>query len=71
MTNCTQSLAKPIGARSGSLSRLVGTLTARYLNWRRRRRDRAVLLRHPEYLLRDIGLERREIDGAVRGRRFH
>jgi uncharacterized protein YjiS (DUF1127 family) len=42
----------------------------RWRLWRRIRRDEAWLLRQPEYLLHDIGLERREIGAVVRNGRF-
>lgn len=70
MTNCTESLTQPIGAQNGSFARLLAMLLAQYLSWRRRRRDQDALLRQPDYLLRDIGLERREIEIAVRGDRL-
>jgi uncharacterized protein YjiS (DUF1127 family) len=49
------------------LSRLLGDLAARWQNRRRRRRDLAVLAGQPDYLLKDIGLARHEIEHAVRG----
>lgn len=67
MTSYIGTLARPVGRRSAALPRLLGHLTARFLNWRRRRRDHAALMRQPDYLLRDIGIERREIHGALRG----
>ncbi len=70
MTNYIVSLAKPMGRSGGSLPHLLAALSAQYLAWRRRRRDQEALLRQPDYLLRDIGLERREIEVAVRGGRF-
>jgi uncharacterized protein YjiS (DUF1127 family) len=60
-------LARPVGRHSAALPRLLGHLAAQFLKWRRRRRDQAALMRQPAYLLRDIGLERHEIDGALRG----
>jgi len=68
MTNTIGSVAKPIGQRSASLPRLLKLLAARWRNGRRRRRDHADLMRQPEYLLRDIGIERHEIDRLFRGR---
>jgi uncharacterized protein YjiS (DUF1127 family) len=70
MTNYIGSLAKPMGRRSAALPRLLSQLAAGWRNGRRRRRDHADLLRQPEYLLRDIGLERHEI-GAVLRRARH
>jgi uncharacterized protein YjiS (DUF1127 family) len=68
MTNYIGALAQPIGRRGAMLPQLAGRLLAAYLGWRRRRRDQRALMRQPDYLLRDIGLERREIDAALRGR---
>lgn len=68
MTNYIGALAGPIGRRGAMLPQLAGRLVAAYLAWVRRRRDQSALLRQPDYLLRDIGLERREIDAALRGR---
>jgi len=50
-------------ASHGVLARLV----ERFLRWRRIRRDEALLLKQPEYMLRDIGIGRAEIEIAVRG----
>jgi uncharacterized protein YjiS (DUF1127 family) len=68
MTNYIGSLAKPVGQRGAALPRLLGLLAARWSSGRRRRRDHADLMRQPEYLLRDIGIERHEIDRLFRGR---
>ncbi len=68
MTNYIGALARPIGRRGAMLPQLAGRLVAAYLDRLRRRRDRSALLRQPDYLLRDIGLERHEIDAALRGR---
>ncbi len=45
---------------------LLEELFARWQLWRRVRRDEAWLKRQPDYLLRDIGLERSDIDRALR-----
>ena len=73
MTNYIGTLAKPMRAQNGSLSQRSRVLFGRFMNWRRRRRDQAALLRQPDYLLRDIGIERHEIESAVQGRHriFH
>jgi uncharacterized protein YjiS (DUF1127 family) len=68
MTSYIGSLVRPRDRQSAALSRLLGRLTAKVLNWRRRRRDYAVLMGQPDYMLRDIGLARQDIEGAVRGR---
>jgi uncharacterized protein YjiS (DUF1127 family) len=68
MANCIGSLAKPMDRRRALLPRLLGQAVAQWLNWSRRRRDHADLMRQPEYLLRDIGMERHEIERLLRGR---
>jgi uncharacterized protein YjiS (DUF1127 family) len=68
MTNCIGSLEKPMGRRRALLPRLLDQAAAQWRNWTRRRRDRADLMRQPEYLLRDIGMERHEIERLLRGR---
>ncbi len=49
---------------------LIQDWIARYLLWRRVRRDEAWLKRQPDYLLRDIGLDRGEIGAALRAGRY-
>jgi len=49
---------------------LIQDWIARYLLWRRVRRDEAWLKRQPDYLLRDIGLDRGDIGTAVRAGRY-
>ena len=59
--------------RSNTVAEQPGLLEswfARWQLWRRTRRDEAWLRRQPTYLLRDIGLERSEIDRALRTARF-
>ena len=68
MTNYIGSLSKPMGRRNALLPRLLSQMVARWLNARRRRRDHADLMRQPEYLLRDIGMERHEIERLLQGR---
>ncbi|GAB2177771.1 DUF1127 domain-containing protein [Dongia sp. agr-C8] len=68
MTNYIGALAKPMGRRSAMLPLLASQLYTFYLGWRRRRRDQTALMRQPDYLLRDIGIERHEIEPALRGR---
>jgi uncharacterized protein YjiS (DUF1127 family) len=68
MTNCIGSLTKPMDRRRAFLPRLLGQIDAQWLSARRRRRDHADLMRQPEYLLRDIGMERHEIERLLRGR---
>jgi len=46
---------------------LLARLLERFLRWRRIRRDEALLLKQPDYMLRDIGIGRAEIEIAVRG----
>ena len=71
MTNYIGSLAKPMGRHSAALPQLLGGMATLLRNWRRRRRDRNALMRQPEYLLRDIGLERHEIERAMHGRPYY
>jgi len=68
MTNYIAGLARPVRRHSTVLSQLMGAMATRLRNWRRRRRDQNALMRQPEYLLRDIGLERRDLERALRGR---
>jgi len=58
-------LARPMGRPSAALHRILGHLMAQVLSWHRRRRDRNALMSQPDYLLRDIGIERRDIDAAL------
>jgi uncharacterized protein YjiS (DUF1127 family) len=67
MTSYIGALARPMSRHGAMLSRLLGDLAARWQNRRRRRRDLAVLAGQPDYLLKDIGLARHEIEHAVRG----
>jgi uncharacterized protein YjiS (DUF1127 family) len=69
----TESAMKPIklaarteihGAR---LPEFFKRTLAQCLRWNRRRRDEALLQAQPDYMLRDIGLGRSEIEAAVRG----
>jgi uncharacterized protein YjiS (DUF1127 family) len=55
--------------RSNAVAQQPGMLKgwfARWQLWRRMRRDEAWLKRQPDYLLRDVGLERNEINRALR-----
>ena len=67
MTSYIGTLARPIGRPSAALHRMLGRFAAQARDWRRRRRDHAALIDQPDYLLRDIGLARHEIESAVRG----
>jgi uncharacterized protein YjiS (DUF1127 family) len=65
--------AQALATRSNRVARRPGFFQgwfARWQLWRRVRRDEAFLKRQPDYLLRDIGLERREIGTVVRRGRF-
>ena len=68
MTSYIGTLARPMGRHGAALPRMLGHLAVHFRNWRKRRRDQAALMRQPSYLLRDIGLERHEIERALRGR---
>jgi uncharacterized protein YjiS (DUF1127 family) len=71
MTNYIAALARPMSRRSAALPQLLGSMATLVGNWRRRRRDQNALMRQPEYLLRDIGLERHEIERALHGRPYY
>ena len=61
--------AHALMTRSNAMAKQPGLLQglfARWRLWRRLRRDEAWLKRQPAYLLRDIGLERSEINRALR-----
>lgn len=45
-------------------------LLAAYLHWRRLRRDERFLLGQPDHILKDMGIARADIEGAIRGT-FH
>ena len=68
MTNYIAALARPVSRHSAALPQMLGSMATLVGNWRRRRRDQNALMRQPEYLLRDIGIERHEIDRLFRGR---
>jgi len=71
MTSYIGSLARPMHERSAALPRVLRQVYAQWLNWRRRRRDQIALQLQPDYLLRDIGIERHEIERALRGRPYY
>ncbi|WP_459856341.1 DUF1127 domain-containing protein [Dongia sp. agr-C8] len=61
--------AHALATRSNRVAARPGLLQewfARWQLWRRVRRDEAWLRRQPDYLLRDIGIERGEIGRTVR-----
>jgi uncharacterized protein YjiS (DUF1127 family) len=70
MTDSIFSVAKPIARHGKALPMLLAALCLRWMRWQRRRRDQAALLRQPDYLLRDIGIERRDVERAIRGERM-
>jgi uncharacterized protein YjiS (DUF1127 family) len=72
MSNSSGSAA----ARSAGARSHIGVITKpgvlrrwimRWLRHHRMRRDEALLARQPDYMLRDIGIGRGEIEAAVRG----
>jgi len=71
MTNYIADLAQPVRRHSATLPQLLGNVAAQLRNWRQRRRDQNALMRQPEYLLRDIGIERHEIERALHGRPYY
>jgi len=71
MTNYIGALARPMGRSSAILPQLARQALTALRNWRRRNRDRVALQGQPDYLLRDIGLERHEIERALHGRPYY
>ena len=61
-TTVENNAAKPFG--------LLMRLIAHWHRWQRLRRDKALLLSQPDYLLRDIGIDRNEIEAMIRGNRL-
>jgi uncharacterized protein YjiS (DUF1127 family) len=61
--------AQAVATRSNRVAARPGLIQewfARWQIWRRVRRDEAWLKRQPDYLLKDIGLDRSEIGTVVR-----
>jgi uncharacterized protein YjiS (DUF1127 family) len=61
--------ARALATRSNRVAprpSLLAEWFARFRLWRRVRRDEAWLKRQPDYLLKDIGLDRNEIGKVVR-----
>lgn len=46
----------------------VGGVLTRFIRWRQRRKGIAILHTMPDYLLKDIGISRGEIEQVARGR---
>lgn len=46
-----------------------GELLSQFVRWQQRRKGRALLHGMPDYLLKDIGISRGEIDQEARGQR--
>jgi uncharacterized protein YjiS (DUF1127 family) len=69
----TESAMKPIKLAAQTevqgtrFSDAFGHIMSGLMRWHRRRRDEALLQAQPDYMLRDIGLGRSEIEAAVRG----
>jgi len=49
---------------------VLGRLIARWQHRQRQRRDQTWLQSQPDYLLRDIGVSRAEIEAILRGARY-
>jgi uncharacterized protein YjiS (DUF1127 family) len=63
---------RPAADRTPSFGNVTDAITACWravLRHRATRRDAHFLLSQPDYILRDIGIGRGEIEAAVRGRR--
>ena len=61
--------ARALATRSNSIAKRPGLLEGmfvRWQSWRRMRRDENWLQSQPDYLLRDIGITRVEIDSIIR-----
>ncbi len=59
-------VAHPRHARTAISGNPVRRLAARLMAWEKRTNDARHMRELPDYLLRDIGLARAEIDGAIR-----
>lgn len=72
MSQMTASTATKLrGGAEPKPSGLLSRLFAAWLRRRQMRRDEMWLLRQPDYLLRDIGIDRSEIEAIVRrGQRY-
>jgi uncharacterized protein YjiS (DUF1127 family) len=68
MTQMTAAARKsmPMSATMPQSLGMFGRLLAGWQKRRQMRRDETWLLSQPDYLLRDIGISRREIDATIR-----
>jgi len=72
MTQMTDTARKAIrmSAATPQPFGLLGRLVARWLSRQRLRRDQSWLQRQPDYMLRDIGIGRSEIESIIRKGRY-
>ena len=59
---------RPSDRPDSPVPNVLQRLAAQWMRWRTVRRDEALLLKQSDYMLRDIGIGRAEIERAVRGR---
>ncbi len=70
MTQMTAATARKSMRLGSAMPQPLGFLVRLIARWQRRqrqRRDQAWLQSQPDYLLRDIGISRAEIEGILRG----
>ena len=78
MADIMEAAVKPIRTRQAAQHLAVKAATPKqpgllqrlalgWMRWRRVRRDEALLLSQPDYMLHDIGIGRSEIEMAIRG----
>jgi uncharacterized protein YjiS (DUF1127 family) len=72
MTQMTAAARKSVGlsAKIAQSLGLLGRLIARWQSRRRLRRDQTWLQSQPDYMLRDIGISRGEIETLIRRGRY-
>jgi uncharacterized protein YjiS (DUF1127 family) len=72
MTQMTAAARKSMRVSAAMLHSLgvLGRLIARWRRRQRQYRDRTWLQSQPDYLLRDIGVSRAEIEAILRGARY-
>jgi len=72
MTQMTAAARKSMRVGAAMLHSLgvLGRLIARWRRRQRQHRDRTWLQSQPDYLLRDIGVSRTEIEAILRGARY-
>ena len=64
-------LVQALGRGATQASRTVASLSVRYLTWQKRRATRMTLQELDSWSLKDIGMERGEIEAFVREIQYH